>query len=354
MAEPIFSFLFDNMLGQLTSYVTDTSSNIATIIGGAGLSMYGIYLILWIWQFLVGNISTPAADFFKTYLKGLFIFLLATNAGWYSDWIINFFWTLPASLATEVVMPGSSFDFTYSDTGAPAVGQAFDNLLSIGYDAGLNLWEAGTNVSIFQGIMYMFLAVVVWIATVLILSYAAGLVIIGYMSLAVVLALGPLFIIFALFDSTKGLFESWLRSTINYAIYGVVLVATVSLIFSYFENYTTAVANAPDMDGATWGAVSLIGFCFLAAMIVMKADDIASSLAGGVSLGAANSLRGAGSMVNSARETIINSKYNPRGGANGNGGYVNKGALPAVARAASTVAKGTLAMFRTNGIAAKK
>lgn len=353
VAAPIFSFMFDEVVGGLTAYVTTTSANMATVVGGACLSLYGLYLIMWIWQFMVGNISTPAADFFKTYLKGLFIFLLATNVGWYSDWILDFFWTIPSSISSEVASAGSSFNFTYSDTGAPAVGQAFDKLLQEGLQAGLTIWNEADGP--IKAILYALITLAVWIATIALLGYAAALILIGYFALAIILALGPLFIIFALFDATKSIFESWLRGLINYSLYSVVLVAAISLVIGYFTRYSEHVSDQM-VIGFSEGVVAvlnLIAFTVIGVLLVSKADDIAASIAGGVSLNASRLAGAAGSAANTARGGLIKSRYDPS-----SGGYKHSGAIPAAGRVAGKVAGGVanaaLAMFRTNGISPKK
>jgi type IV secretion system protein VirB6 len=52
----------------------------------------------------------------------------------------------------------------------------------------------------------------------------AGLMLVLKIVLAVLLALGPLFIVFALFDGTRGLFEGWLKTAAAFALAPLLIV----------------------------------------------------------------------------------------------------------------------------------
>jgi type IV secretion system protein VirB6 len=64
----------------------------------------------------------------------------------------------------------------------------------------------------------------VWASTLLLMLCTAGLVLVVKVVMAVLLALGPLFIVFALFDGTRGLFEGWLKTSIAFALAPLLIV----------------------------------------------------------------------------------------------------------------------------------
>ena len=59
---------------------------------------------------------------------------------------------------------------------------------------------------------------VLWLAAFLLLLGTAGLHIVAKLTLAALLAIGPVFIVLALFDATRGLFEGWLKSVLLFAL----------------------------------------------------------------------------------------------------------------------------------------
>lgn len=64
----------------------------------------------------------------------------------------------------------------------------------------------------------------VWASTLLLMLSTAGLMLLVKIVLAVLLALGPLFIVFALFESTRGLFEGWLKTAAAFALAPLLIV----------------------------------------------------------------------------------------------------------------------------------
>lgn len=70
-----------------------------------------------------------------------------------------------------------------------------------------------------------------WIASLLLLFGTVGVLVASKIALAALLALGPVFIVLALFRATSGLFEGWLRASILFAIVPLltVLVGTGAL-----------------------------------------------------------------------------------------------------------------------------
>lgn len=70
-----------------------------------------------------------------------------------------------------------------------------------------------------------------WIASLLLLFGTVGVLVASKIALAALLALGPVFIVLALFRATSGLFEGWLRAAILFALVPLltVLVGTGAL-----------------------------------------------------------------------------------------------------------------------------
>lgn len=97
------------------------------------------------------------------------------------------------------------------------------------------------------------------------------------------LALGPLFLAFLLFDGTRGLFEGWLRALIAMALGGVATALTLGIELALFEPWLSelvarraageAIPNAP----ATLFAAAIIFVGVLMAMLVLVAR-VAGSL----------------------------------------------------------------------------
>lgn len=63
-----------------------------------------------------------------------------------------------------------------------------------------------------------------WAGSLLLLLATAGLLVMARVVLAILLALGPVFIVFALFRGTRGLFEGWLKTVVGFALAPMLIV----------------------------------------------------------------------------------------------------------------------------------
>ena len=98
--------------------------------------------------------------------------------------------------------------------------------------------------------------------------YTLFLMALARVALAVLLAIGPLFIVLLLFDGTKRFFEAWVAQLANYALVGVLAVLVASLLMTVVEAYAVQTAakgaailtvDALDMSLPIWfyGAASV-------------------------------------------------------------------------------------------------
>jgi type IV secretion system protein VirB6 len=85
----------------------------------------------------------------------------------------------------------------------------------------------------------------VWSSALILLVSTLGLLVIARIVLAVLLALGPIFIVFALFDGTRGLFEGWLRTAVGFALAPLLIVLGGSGLMAVLGPVIDAVADDP-------------------------------------------------------------------------------------------------------------
>ncbi|CAN7219705.1 type IV secretion system protein [Phenylobacterium sp. LjRoot225] len=104
----------------------------------------------------------------------------------------------------------------------------------------------------------------VWASAILLLLATLGLLVIARIVLAVLLALGPVFLVFSLFDATRGLFEGWLRTAVAFAIAPTLVVLGGSGLLAVIGPLISAVADDPN---AAVSALRPIVTLFLACVI---------------------------------------------------------------------------------------
>jgi type IV secretory pathway VirB6-like protein len=113
--------------------------------------------------------------------------------------------------------------------------------------------------------------------------YAMFLIALSNVALAVLLALGPLFIAMLLFESTRRFFSAWLAQLANYALITLLTVMVASLLLKIVQSYATqTAARGPNI--VTVDTLDMILASVLVFLVLLQVMPIAAGLAGGVSL----------------------------------------------------------------------
>ena len=145
----------------------------------------------------------------------------------YNSVIVDTFYRAPAQLAAAVVGahgPGGTIDAIWERGGAVA-----------GY-----LWNNG---GVFRADFGYYMAgAVVWVLMGLLCVYTMFLIALSSIALAVLLALGPLFIAMLLFDATRRFFEAWIAQLANYALITILTVMVAALLLQIVESYAAQTA----------------------------------------------------------------------------------------------------------------
>jgi type IV secretion system protein VirB6 len=138
-----------------------------------------------------------------------------------------------------------------------------------------------------------------WYAGMLLLLGTAGVLIVARIALAAMLAIGPIFILLALFDATRGLFEGWVRSTMLFAmvpLLTVLLGGGALLLMAPLVQPLTIPGAVPTLQQAI---AIFLGACVYVALMIMSLKA-ASVLTGGWRLPSFKAERRAGDAIATA------------------------------------------------------
>jgi len=109
------------------------------------------------------------------------------------------------------------------------------------------------------------------------------LIALSSIGLAVLLALGPLFICMLLFEETKRFFSAWIAQLANYALITILTVMVAALLLRIVQSYAAQTA-ARGTAIMTVDALHMVLMAALVFLILRQVMPIASGLAGGLSL----------------------------------------------------------------------
>lgn len=283
-----FATFWSWLNSQLGAYIGDNTARLASALEPAVLTLATIYVMIWGYLHLMGKIAEP----FEAGLKRIALLALILGVGlrlWlYNTVIVDTFYNAPAQLAAAVV-------------GASDPVGTIDAIWDSGGTVAGSLWDKGGGaVGLVSGGFGFYLAgAIVWCLIGLLCVYAMFLIALSSIALAVLLALGPLFIALLFFDATRRFFTAWLTQLTNYALITVLTVMVAALLLRIVQSYAAQTA-ARGSAILTVDALNMMLIALLVFLVLRQVMPIASGLAGGASL---NSFGAASRSISSAART---------------------------------------------------
>lgn len=258
--------------GILASYVGENTARVASLLEPAVLTLAIVYVMIWGYLQLTGQIEQPFVDGLKR------IFVLAVVLGgslhlWlYHTLIVDTFFTAPGQLAAGVLG-------AYDPVGI------IDQIIFSGGDAASLLIQKG---GIFHGdFSYYIAGFAIYAIVGLTAIYAMFLLALSKIALSILLALGPLFIALLFFETTKRFFQAWVSQLANYAFVTLLTVLVAALMM---QVVATAAQQAADQGGGIRiaDAVRVCMASGLTFLVMRQVTPMAAGLASGLALSSFN------------------------------------------------------------------
>ena len=254
--------------GQLATYIGDNTARLASVLEPAVVTLATVYVMAWGYLHLTGKIDEPLMAGVKRIVMLAIILGVGLRLWLYNTLIVDTFYSAPAQLAAAVI--GSS----------DPVG-TIDAIWERGGTVAGILWDKGAfGVT---GIGFVLAGGVVWCLIGLLCVYAMFLIALSSIALAVLLALGPLFIASLFFDATRRFFSAWIAQLANYGLITILTVMIAALLLQVVQSYATQTA-ARGTGILTVDALHMVLITVLVFLILRQVMPIASSLAGGLAL----------------------------------------------------------------------
>lgn len=210
-------------------------------------------------------------DLYKPILKMIIIYALATNWYYFHKYIYEFFTVMPTYIIASM------------DGGTAADG--LNMVFSRGFKAGNDILAKGGLYSIPS----LFWGMVLHIINFGTMIAALGMILLAKFICAIYLFLGPLFIMFALFDTTRSFVENWLQQLVTAALVPVLTCGVLLLTLTISD---VILANLEASLAATQGILThvaeFVGFQALSIYLLRQVPSKAAGLAGGLALSGFN------------------------------------------------------------------
>jgi type IV secretion system protein VirB6 len=254
---------------QLAAYIGDNTARLSSVLEPAVVTLATVYVMGWGYLHLMGRTDEP----FLVGARRIALLVLVLGAGlrlWlYNTVLVDTFYLAPTQLAAAVVGAGDP------------VG-TIDAIWDSGGIVADNLWDKAAGIG-FGDFGFYLAGAVVWVLVGALCVYTMFLIALSSIALAVLLALGPLFIALLLFEGTRRIFSAWIAQLANYALITILTVMVAALLLKIVQSYVNQTA-ARGAAILTVDALNMMLVAVLVFLVLRQVMPIAAALAGGVAL----------------------------------------------------------------------
>jgi type IV secretion system protein VirB6 len=278
--------------GLLTSVVSAKSAALCAALAPIAITGCTIYIVAMGFAIMRGDTNDPLHTFVWKTFRMAFIAGIALSAGAYQTMIID------GSAALEVALIESM-------SGMSSVGALIDDLAKPFVDLGEQIWSQAV-VGFWPHFGLIAAAGAVALAQCFIFCLGLGFYLLAKVALAVVLAVGPIFIMCAMWPGTEKYTESWLGQLLNYVVLKVLVATTIVLLTSFVSQYAAHISVTADATNVITATTSLLLCCGALGIVMLNLPQIAAALSGGASIS------GIGRTVGRALLDLLNRPKTPK------------------------------------------
>lgn len=251
---------------QLVSYIGNNTARLAAVLEPAVVTLATIYVMMWGYLQLTGRLEEPVTAGLRRIIVLVVVLGGALHLWLYNTVIVDTFYNAPAELAGAVV-----------GTTSPVA--TVDAIWESGGQVAGSLWSKG---GVFGSDFGFYLAgALVWLLIGLLCVYTMFLIALSSIASAMLLALGPLFIVMLLFDSTRRYFEAWIAQLAAYALITILTVLVGALLLQLVSSYAQQTAERGSAI-VTVDALNMVLVAMVVFLLMRQVMPIAAGLAGGV------------------------------------------------------------------------
>jgi len=253
---------------QVATYVSTNTVRVASAIEPAAVTLATMYVMMWGFLSLTGRIQEPIWEGVRRIVMIGLILGVGLRLWTYNDVITNTFFTAPDQLAAAVI-------------GAPNVVSVVDQVWLDGTAIAEQLLKKGSILD--SDFAFYAAGFLVYLLVGLAVVVTAFMLALSKVALAILLALGPLFIVMLFFDATKRFFEAWVAQLANYALIGILTLFTSALLLTVLRAYASnAAALGTGISIAESARVCMVSV--LVFLVMRQVMPISAGLASGVAL----------------------------------------------------------------------
>ncbi|QNQ63923.1 type IV secretion system protein [Brucella sp. 6810] len=274
----IFEFIGTSIHNQLNNYVTMVASNTMNMIATTAVIAGGLYYTAVGLLMAVGRIEGPFSQLVISCIKFMLIAAFALNISTYSEWVIDTVHSMEAGFA----------DAFAGNHGTPTntIYQTLDNSLGKGWNIAAMLFEKGDNrglTQIVQGFSELLLSFLVAGSTLVLAGPTGAMIVATNAVIAILLGIGPLFILALGWAPTRGFFDRWFGAIVTSVLQVALLSAVLSISSAIFSRMVAAINLASATQSTLFSCLSLTAVTIVMPYMMYKVYEYGGILGSSIS-----------------------------------------------------------------------
>jgi len=277
VAQTLFSAVDASLKSSLVNGTSKVMVGLGALIGTMWMLSFTLRSIRWIYM----GMSEVFKDVVFEIFKVAAIAGMAFNVGWFVDTIVPFVTGLPAWMG-GILSGQEGNQLNQVDA---MISSYVDGLIKLTSMMKFNI--VTTEVSV----IYLSIQAVVFylLGGIPFILVAVGTLITLKVATTIMLAVGPVFIAFALFDQTRQWFMGWVSLVAGFMLTQVLFAVVLGLEIGFINSF---IIKNGEIDTTLLGNISMLIYFASFTLLATELPNYAASVMGGTSSGAATGLGG--------------------------------------------------------------
>ena len=263
-----FATFFLNKVDQATVvYIANAYNALSTAIAPLFTKMLALFFILYGLAVWTGYLKPVISELLGNAIKIAIIYILITQWGWFSGIFVDLLTNGPNQIGGLLL----------SSAGVAGMGNAASANSFTGHFIELGLSKAGSVFSFGVGILQ---SIIIGVGTILIGGYLLFLIALSKIALALLLGVGPIFIILLLYKGTSKIFEAWVQQCVNYALIPIFAYGVGIIVVTLADQ----VLKSPNLLLSLGNTFAFLIYAIIGFLVLLQVTAKAAAIAGGIQL----------------------------------------------------------------------
>lgn len=258
-----------------------------------------IYVAIFGYRLILGHSSLTLGEVVPHFIKIGIVFALATSWPAYQTLVFETLFHGPEQVADVIVRQAAGPGAASGDV-LSALQVVFTRLTDAAGDAWAQTPPPVAATAVVPGVAFaapapaaaalpqlgapQFVAALYWVCALVLMAASVGVLLVVRIVLALLLMVGPVFVAFALFRTTRGLAEGWLRATVKFALVPLFALPLIAVAVSVLGPLVASLGEVPVAGVRDSPALLILLVVLVFAAVMVQAARLGGGIASGIRL----------------------------------------------------------------------